>query len=445
MPQSARTPAEVVAEALRLLLAKDMVGFAGLWAERGSIEFPFAPAGYPAEVTGRAAIEDYLRDYPEQLDIRAIDAPTVHVTEDPEVVIVEFAADGIAVRTGRPYRMRYIAVITVRAGEIVHYRDYWNPLAAAEALGGAGELTSFGATEGKSMSEATILVTGGTGTTGSRIAAGLVAEGAEVRIASRNPQGDNHIRFDWHDPETYGPALNGVDAIYLVPPIGATDPASIVEPFLAQAVQAGVRRVVLLGSSAVSAEAPGLGKLYGAVRGAVPEWAVLRPSWFMQNFVGGHPVAAGIRAAGEIVTATGDGRVAFVDAEDIAAVAVRALLDPVPHNTEHVITGPEALSYAQAAVIIAEETGRVVRHESVGVAEFADLVRESGVPADYAAFLAGLDDDIRRGAEDRVTSVVPDVTGRDAGSFRAFIARNWTELAVDMAAEVVVLPGGSVH
>ncbi|WP_433662117.1 nuclear transport factor 2 family protein [Nocardia sp. CA-128927] len=145
MPQSARTPAEVVAEALRLLLAHDMVGFAGLWADQGSIEFPFAPPGYPAEVAGRAAIEDYLRDYPEQLDIRAIDAPTVHVTGDPEIVIVEFAADGVAVRTWRPYRMRYIAVITVRAGEIVHYRDYWNPLAAAEVLGGADEFASFGA------------------------------------------------------------------------------------------------------------------------------------------------------------------------------------------------------------------------------------------------------------------------------------------------------------
>lgn len=295
------------------------------------------------------------------------------------------------------------------------------------------------------MSEPTILVTGGTGTTGSRVAAGLAVAGAQVRIASRKPLADKQIRFEWHDPETHGPALAGVDGIYVVPPIGVRDPAPIVEPFLAQAVRAGVRRVVLLGSSAITDETPGLGKLYGLVRGAVPEWAVLRPSWFMQNFVGGHPVAAGIRATGAIVTATGDGRVAFVDAADIAAVAVRALLDPLPHNTDHVITGPEALSYAQAAAIIAEETGRLVRHESVGVTEFAALVHESGVPADFAAFLAGLDDEIRRGAEDRVTSVVPDVTGRAAGSFRAFIARNWMELAVDMAAEVVVLPGGSVY
>ncbi|WP_433662118.1 NAD-dependent epimerase/dehydratase family protein [Nocardia sp. CA-128927] len=80
------------------------------------------------------------------------------------------------------------------------------------------------------MSEPTILVTGGTGTTGSRVAAGLEAAGTTVRIASRNPQGDKHIRFDWQDPETYGPALAGVDSIYLLPPVGTTDPAPIVAP-----------------------------------------------------------------------------------------------------------------------------------------------------------------------------------------------------------------------
>jgi hypothetical protein len=83
----------------------------------------------------------------------------------------------------------------------------------------------------------------------------------------------------------------------------------------------------------------------------------LRPSWFMQNFTGDHPVAGGVRA-GELVTATGDGRLGFVDAADIAAVAVRALTDPVAHDTDHVLTGPEALSYADAAAVVTRHTGR---------------------------------------------------------------------------------------
>jgi ketosteroid isomerase-like protein len=135
-------PHELVDHALELLVAKDMAAFAGLWAESGAIEFPFAPPGYPPRVEGRSAIREYLRGYPDIFDVRDITEKIVHRTADPEVVIVEFEAAGFVVATDQPYRMRYIAVITVRDGEIRHYRDYWNPLAAAEAMGGTDELTT---------------------------------------------------------------------------------------------------------------------------------------------------------------------------------------------------------------------------------------------------------------------------------------------------------------
>ncbi|NQE86720.1 nuclear transport factor 2 family protein [Nocardia terpenica] len=135
-------PRELVQHALDLLLTHDMAGFAGLWAVDGTAEFPFAPPGYPTRLAGRAAVEEYLRDYPDKFDVREVDHVTVHQTVDPEVVIVEFEAAGLVTATGAPYRLRYIAVITVRDNEIRHYRDYWNPLAASAALGGVGALTS---------------------------------------------------------------------------------------------------------------------------------------------------------------------------------------------------------------------------------------------------------------------------------------------------------------
>ncbi|AQZ61541.1 unnamed protein product [[Actinomadura] parvosata subsp. kistnae] len=131
---------ELVDHALDLLLAKDMTAFAGLWAEDGVIEFPFAQPGYPQRVEGRAAIHEYLRDYPDILDIREITSKTVHQSVDPAVVIVEMEVAGVVAATGRPYTMRYIAVITVRDGEIRSYRDYWSPLAAAEIMGGTDAL-----------------------------------------------------------------------------------------------------------------------------------------------------------------------------------------------------------------------------------------------------------------------------------------------------------------
>jgi uncharacterized protein YbjT (DUF2867 family) len=263
-----------------------------------------------------------------------------------------------------------------------------------------------------------VLVIGATGTTGSRVAAFLRERGVQARPASRRPDLAGHVRFDWTDRDTHTPALEGVSAVYLVAPVGVSDPVPLVAPFLEEAVRQGVRRVVQLSSSAVPEGTPGLGAVHSLVRTTMPEWTVLRPSWFMQNFTGD---SLALRARnGEILSATGNGRVAFIDARDIAAVAGHALIDEVPHNTGHVLTGPEALTYADAAEIIAQRTGGHVRHRAVTAHELAQHFIEQGMAPDFAAMLAALDDDIRGGSEDRVTDTVERVTGRPPRGFRAF-------------------------
>ncbi|AOS64995.1 NmrA family NAD(P)-binding protein [Actinoalloteichus hymeniacidonis] len=277
------------------------------------------------------------------------------------------------------------------------------------------------------QASASALVIGGTGTTGSRVVAQLRAEGAAYRLATRSPSADDsaHVAFDWFAPETHLPALAGVDRVYLIAPVGVANPIPVLEPFLHAAREAGVRRVVLLSSSAVTEDTPVLGQAHRLVRELLPEWAILRPSWFMQNFIdAGHPIAEGLRTRGEIVTAAGTGRVPFVDAADIAAVAVRSLLDVDPPNVERVITGPEALSYDQAVAIIAEVTGRPVAHRSVEDDAFVAHLVANGIPAEFAAVLGRLDQGIRQGSEDRTTSVVVEVTGRQPGSFREFVTAN---------------------
>lgn len=262
----------------------------------------------------------------------------------------------------------------------------------------------------------TTLVLGGTGTTGSRVVAALREHGHPVRIATRRPIAECDVRFDWTEPDTFWPAAYGARAVYLV----ASEPA-LAEPFLERAQVTGVRRIVLLSSSAVSEGMSGLGELHRTIAATTREWAVLRPAWFMQNFVGEHPLAAGIRADGEVVTATGDGRVAFVDAGDIAAVALRALTDERPHNTDHVITGPEPLSYADAAAIITELTGRPVLHRSVSASELITRLTGHGYSVELSSVLAALDGDIRAGSEDRTTDTVARLTGRPPRTFRDFI------------------------
>ena len=266
-----------------------------------------------------------------------------------------------------------------------------------------------------------VLVTGASGTTGRRVAAYLAARGVATRSATRNPKSAGQVRFEWADHQTHGDALDGVSAIYLIAPVGVADPVPLVRPFLEAALDRGVRRVVQLSSSALPEGAPGLGEVHQLVSTMMPEWTVLRPSWFMQNFTGDHHVAQGVRD-GEIVTATGDGRVAFIDASDIAAVAGRALTDTVPHNTEHILTGPDALSYNDAAEVIAQQTGRTVRHRPASAEEVSRRIAALGTPVDFAKVLADLDVAISGGDEDRVTDTVERVTGRPARSFGTFAA-----------------------
>ncbi|MEV0367848.1 nuclear transport factor 2 family protein [Nocardia fusca] len=129
------TPEEIMRRLLDLLLAKDMNAVADLWAEEGTAEFPFAAGAAPRRLIGREEIRGYLSGFPEVYDVRKIPALTVHHTGRPDTVVVEYTAQGYSVRSGEPYRMDYIVVITARAGAITAFRDYWNPVANATAAG----------------------------------------------------------------------------------------------------------------------------------------------------------------------------------------------------------------------------------------------------------------------------------------------------------------------
>ena len=268
----------------------------------------------------------------------------------------------------------------------------------------------------------TILVTGATGQTGREVTRLLDERGVPSRAASRA------TGFDWTDPGTFESALDGVRAVYLLPPPGVGGRRSLLAPFLAAARAAGVRRLVLLSTSIDGV--PGQDELHEAVIDAAPEYAILRPSWFMQNFLGAHPTARGISDNGEVVSATGEGRLGFVHADDIAAVAVATLLADRPSTGEYVITGPETLSYRDVAKLIDAVAGYPVRYlsltEEQGRARWASF----GLPAESAEFAADLDRRLADGLDDRVTSTVADLTGRPARSFREFAEENrhhWQE------------------
>jgi len=268
----------------------------------------------------------------------------------------------------------------------------------------------------------TILVTGATGSTGRAIVRLLGERGVSFRAASRASG------FDWTDPGTFESALDGVRAVYLLPPPGVGGRLPLLAPFLAAARQAGVRRLVLLSTSVESV--PGQAEFHQAVLDAAPEYAILRPSWFMQNFVGQHPTARGIRERGEIATATGAGRLGFVHTDDIAAVAVEALLAERAPNRDYLITGPEALSYGDVAKLIDEVAGYPVRFVPLTPEQGRAQWEAFGMTPEVARYAVDLDVKIADGLEDRVAGTVPDLTGHPARSFREFVRANrnhWQE------------------
>ncbi|WP_375781920.1 nuclear transport factor 2 family protein [Streptomyces zingiberis] len=125
------TPApveELLRHGLRLLLDKDISGWVDLWDENGILEFPFAPDGWPKRLEGKAAVAAYLRGYPDHIDLQDFPEVTLHRTAEPGTAVIEMRAVGRLVKSGAPYDMRYITVMTAADGRFTHGRDYWNPL-----------------------------------------------------------------------------------------------------------------------------------------------------------------------------------------------------------------------------------------------------------------------------------------------------------------------------
>jgi len=264
------------------------------------------------------------------------------------------------------------------------------------------------------------LVLAGTGKTGSRVAGRLTKLGLSVRTAARNGA---DVRFDWDDPATHRPALVDIDRVYLVAPVMRMDFAGQVSSFLDLAEAAGVRHVTYLSAFGIDQAPPQVAhravELDLMGRGAFTH-SILRPAWFMQNFS-----ETFLRPVDGVITVpTGDGAEAFVDAEDIAAVAAATLASPGAHaGAQYVPTGPEALTVSDAADVIADVTGQPAKHNDIDRNAWIDGTVAAGVPAEYGQMLRRLTETIASGHGSRPNSDVQNVTGVPPIRFASFARR----------------------
>jgi uncharacterized protein YbjT (DUF2867 family) len=267
----------------------------------------------------------------------------------------------------------------------------------------------------------TILVIDGTGKTGRRVVDRLAGLGIPVRVGSRT----GTPRFDWGDRETWAPALAGVRAAYVTfyPDLAVPGSPGLIGDLARVAAQAGVAHLVLLsGRGEEEAQAAEVA-LAEAVTGTGTAWTVVRASWFMQNFSEAF-MAEGVRE-GTLVLPAGDVPEPFVDCDDIADVAVAALTGAAPSGRVYEVTGPRALTFAEAAQEIAKASGRDVTFVPVPLGAFAEEMRGYGVPDEEIELLRYLFGEVLDGRNVDTTTGVREALGREPRDFAEYARAAW--------------------
>ena len=252
------------------------------------------------------------------------------------------------------------------------------------------------------------LVTGGTGKTGSRVAKRLDDLGRPVRIGSRS----GTPAFSWEAPNTWEAALEGVGNLYIAyyPDLAFPGADETVGELSRLAAEMGVRRIVVLSGrgedGALAAERK--------VQESEAETTVVRCSWFNQNFSESfflEPVLAG-----ELALPTGDAVEPFVDADDIADVAVAALTDGRHAGEVYELTGPRLLSFDDIAAELSRAIGREIGYTKISAEEFAGFLKQNDLPLELGELFTLILDGRNAGLTDGVQRAL----GREPKDFSEF-------------------------
>ncbi len=257
-----------------------------------------------------------------------------------------------------------------------------------------------------------ILVLGGTGKTGRRVVERLAARGIPTRVGSRSAD----VPFDWEDRTTWTPALQGVGAAYVsyYPDLAVPGAAEAVQALAEVALGQGVRRLVLLsGRGEVEAQ-----RAERAMQDTGADVTIVRCAWFMQNFSEIDFLVGPIQS-GEVALPADHQAEPFVDADDIADVAVAALTDDRHIGEVYELTSPRLMTFADAVDEIARVAGRDIRYVPISVDEYAAAATDQGVPAEFVGFLTYLFSDVL-GHNAYVTDGVQRALGREPRDFSVY-------------------------
>jgi uncharacterized protein YbjT (DUF2867 family) len=282
-----------------------------------------------------------------------------------------------------------------------------------------------------------IFVSGAPGNVGTELVRRLSARGEAVRVLVHRSADAERVQFpgiatiegDLRDPSSFERGVAGADAVFVSSSVGSSIRAQV--SLIDAAARTGARRIVKLSWIGASEQSfvRSFGRWHAEVERHLKEsgvpYTILRASTFMQNYL----PQIWSPATHAIYSAAGSGRVSLVDARDVAAVAVVCLTEPRHEGRTYEVTGPQALSHAETARIIADALGRDVRFVHVGADELVEHYHRAGWPERWAAELVAADEYQAEGFLDIVTDVVQRVGRKRPTTFEEFVRESLASLA----------------
>jgi len=271
------------------------------------------------------------------------------------------------------------------------------------------------------------LVTGATGTIGRDVARQLSGKGVAVRAGVRNQAKARTqfradialVPFDFENEKTFSEALEGVEKVFLLPPL-LPNQLEVMNTFVDAAKRAGVRHIVKLSAIGIDDETQPMAiKGHAAneqhIRESGREFTFLRPNSFMQNFITYFPPRNGA-----IYLPWGNGTASFVDTHDIASVAAKALTSDGHGGRIYTLTGPAKLGIAEVTLILSQVTGREFKYVDVPEAAARDGMLQAGVPPWQVELVMELHAVNKQNRWSAVTSDIEKVTGTPPTDFAQF-------------------------
>jgi uncharacterized protein YbjT (DUF2867 family) len=272
-----------------------------------------------------------------------------------------------------------------------------------------------------------ILVTGATGNVGTEVIRLLQPQNCHVVAAVRNPDKAQHtlgnnidcVSFDFTNPDTFTNAFLGVNKLFLVRPPALANLSKYFAPALNAAIAAGVEHVVFL--SILGAERNKVVP-HSQIERYITELGIkftfLRASFFMQNLNTTHREDI---QNGELFLPAGNGKTSFIDVRDIAAVAVRALIEDGHSNRAYALTGNEALTYYEVADIFTSVLGKQIRYPNPSLLKFIWVMRSRGLKLDFVLIMAAIYTTARLGLAGAVTPDTEQLLGRPPLTMRQYV------------------------